>query len=491
MSAVQLGTDQSAQPASRPRTVEGFPAGFRWGAATAAYQIEGAVHEDGRSPSIWDTFSHRPGAVHNADNGDIAADHYHRIAEDVRLMADLGITDYRFSLAWTRIQPTGQGPANQAGLDFYQRLVDALLEHGITPTVTAYHWDLPQDLEDAGGWPNRDTAYRFAEYLGIAATALGDRVSTWTTLNEPWCSAFLGYSSGVHAPGRSEPASSLAAAHHLLLAHGLGVGVLRDILPAGHTVALTLNPSTVRAPTDEPVDQDAVRRIDGLANRLFLDPVLRGEYPADVLADTVSVTDWSFVRQSDLAEISRPIDLLGVNYYTPMLVSARRPGADAVRADGHGASSHSPWPAADDIDFLHPAGRRTRMDWAVDGTGLHQLLVRLGRDYPGIPMMITENGAAYDDYVDPTGRVRDPERISYLREHLGAVRSAIGDGVDVRGYFVWSLLDNFEWAYGYSKRFGIVYVDFATQRRIPKDSARWYAAAAAANELPVQDEIAD
>lgn len=474
----------AVQPEAAIRTEQGFPTGFLWGVSTSAYQIEGAANVDGRGPSIWDTFSRRAGAVRNGDNGDIAVDHYRRFAEDVDLMSRIGVTTYRFSLSWPRIQPTGRGPANPLGLDFYDKLVDALLARGITPVVTMYHWDLPQELEDAGGWPNRDTAYRFAEYAAIVADRFGDRIPLWSTLNEPWCSAFLGYASGVHAPGRQEPAAALTAAHHLLLAHGLAVGVLRDRLPATTAVSIMLNPMTVRSASDDPADRDAERRIDGLANRLFLDPVLRGDYPADVLADTASLTDWSFVRPSDLKEISRPLDMLGVNYYTPMLVAARPAGQPASRSDGHGNSEVAPWPAADDVDFLPQPGPRTQSDWTVDATGLHQLLLRIHRDYPPLPLVVAENGAAYDDYVDPAGQVRDPERISYLRDHLRVIRRAIDDGVDVRGYFVWSLLDNFEWGYGYSKRFGLVYVDFATQTRIPKDSARWYAKAIADNDLP-------
>lgn len=481
----------AVQPDIAPRTVtetgSAFPSDFLWGVSTSAYQIEGSADTDGRGPSIWDTFSRRAGAVRNGDNGDIAVDHYRRFAEDVELMARLGVATYRFSLAWPRIQPTGRGPANQLGLDFYERLVDTLLARDITPVVTAYHWDLPQALEDEGGWPNRDTAFRFAEYVGLAADRLGDRIPLWSTLNEPWCSAFLGYASGVHAPGRQEAAASLAAAHHLLLGHGLAVGVLRDRLPADTPVSLVLNPMTVRSASDAPADRDAERRIDGLANRIFLDPVLRGEYPADVQADTAGLTDWSFVQPGDLAEISRPIDMLGVNYYTPMLVAATPDGRPPLRADGHGNSNISPWPAADNVDFLLQPGPRTQTDWTVDATGLYELLMRIHRENPALPLVIAENGAAYDDYVDPIGQVRDPERITYLRDHLGVIRRAIADGVDVRGYFVWSLLDNFEWGHGYSKRFGLVYVDFATQTRIPKDSARWYASAIALNDLPADD----
>ncbi|MFE2231113.1 GH1 family beta-glucosidase [Streptomyces sp. NPDC059442] len=441
-----------------------FPAGFRWGSATAAYQIEGAAAEDGRTPSIWDTFSRLPGKVRNGDTGDIAADHYHRVREDVALMKAVGLTDYRFSLAWPRIQPTGRGPAVQKGLDFYRALADELLEAGIRPVVTLYHWDLPQELEDAGGWPERATAERFAEYAGLAAEALGDRIDTWTTLNEPWCAAFLGYGSGVHAPGRTDDRAALRAAHHLNLAHGLAARVLRDTLPATAELSLTLNLHVARPLTDAPEDVDAARRIDAVGNRIFLDPVFHGRLPADLVADTAHLTDWSFVRDGDLAVISAPIDSLGINYYSPAVVAAGTSDAP------------SPWPGAPErVRFLPAPGPRTAMDWPVDASGLHELLVRLRDELPGVPLLITENGAAYDDYADPEGVVHDPERVEYLDAHLEAVHRAIADGADVRGYFLWSLLDNFEWAYGYGKRFGIVHVDFASQRRTPKDSARWYA----------------
>jgi beta-glucosidase len=461
-----------------------FPTGFIWGSATAAYQVEGAWNEDGRTPSIWDIFARRAGAVRNADTGDIAADHYHRYAEDVALMADLGLAAYRFSLAWPRVQPGGKGPANPSGLAFYDRLVDELLDKGITPVITAYHWDLPQELEDAGGWTNRDTANRFAEYLAMAAGRLGDRVSMWTTLNEPWCSAFLGYASGVHAPGRQEPAAALRAAHHLLMAHGLGVDVLRQHVP-GAQISLVLNLHSIRPAHPGSADDAAASKVDGIANRIFLDPALRGRYPEDVLANTARLVDWStLVQDGDLAQIARPIDALGVNYYTPTLVAAHEPGTPPVRQDGHGAGAGSPWVGAEDVDFLQPPGSRTMMQWAVDATGLSDVLRRLGREHPELPLLIAENGAAYDDYLDPTGRIRDTERIDYLHSHLAEVRRAIAEGVDVRGYFVWSLLDNFEWSYGYSRRFGIVYVDFATQRRWRKDSADWFGQVIAANGLP-------
>ncbi|MGW0120607.1 GH1 family beta-glucosidase [Streptomyces sp. NPDC003327] len=450
---------------ARPDTTPAlrFPTDFRWGTATAAYQIEGAAAEDGRTPSIWDTFSRTPGKVRNGDTGDIAADHYHRLDEDIALMRRIGVTDYRFSVAWPRVQPTGRGPAVEKGLDFYRRLVDGLLEAGIRPVATLYHWDLPQELEDAGGWPQRETAYRFAEYAGIMAEALGDRVATWTTLNEPWCAAFLGYGNGVHAPGRTSAVASLRAAHHLNLAHGLAARVLRGALPDSSEVSLTLNLHAVRACSSDPEDVDAARRIDAVGNRIFLDPVFHGRLPEDLVRDTAPVTDWSFVADGDLATAAAPIDSLGINYYAPSLVGAGS------------SESPSPWAGAErHVRFEQIPGPRTAMDWPVDADGLHELLVRLRDELPGVPLVITENGAAYDDYADPSGRVKDPERVAYLRSHLAAVHRALADGVDVRGYFLWSLLDNFEWAYGYSKRFGIVHVDFATQRRTPKDSARWY-----------------
>ncbi|GAA1523348.1 GH1 family beta-glucosidase [Streptomyces albidochromogenes] len=463
-----------------------FPPGFLWGTATAAYQIEGAAAEDGRTPSIWDTYSRTPGKVRNGDTGDIATDHYHRWREDVAIMADLGVGAYRFSLAWPRVQPTGRGPAVQKGLDFYRRLTDELLEKGIQPVATLYHWDLPQELENMGGWPERATAERFAEYAGLAAEALGDRVYTWTTLNEPWCSAFLGYASGVHAPGRTDPVAALRAAHHLNLAHGQAVQALRAGLPGDAQVSITLNVHHVRPLTASPEDADAARRIDALANRVFTGPLLGGAYPEDLLRDTAHLTDWSFVRDGDTAAIRQPLDFLGVNYYTPTLVSAATEGA-GHGSDGHGDSAHSPWPGADAVNFHLPPGDRTAMGWAVDPSGMYELLLRLKTDFPDLPLVITENGAAFDDYIDPHGEVVDPDRIAYLHGHLTAVHRAIRSGVDVRGYFLWSLLDNFEWGYGYSKRFGAVYVDYPTGRRTPKASARWYAEVARTGALPALD----
>ncbi|MFD8970361.1 GH1 family beta-glucosidase [Streptomyces sp. NPDC059568] len=460
-----------------------FPPGFLWGTATAAYQIEGAARENGRTPSIWDTFSHTPGKVAQGDTGDIAVDHFHRRAEDVRLMADLGVNAYRFSVSWPRVQPTGRGPAIQRGLDFYRALVDDLLGHGIEPVLTLYHWDLPQELEAAGGWPERETAYRFAEYARYVGEALGDRVRRWTTLNEPWCSAFLGYASGVHAPGRTDPAAALRAAHHLNLGHGLAAQALRSVLPADGRLSVSLNPSAVRARTQSPADLDARRRIDALANRIFTGPMLNGAYPKDLFADTARITDWSFVHATDPATIRQPLDSLGINYYAPAVVSAAT-DEFAGRHDGHGESEHSPWPGADSVAFHQPPGELTEMGWSVDPSGLYDLLMRYTREAPGLPLMVTENGAAYADRPGADGTVHDPDRIRYLHGHLAAVRRAIDDGADVRGYFLWSLLDNFEWAYGYGKRFGAVHVDYETQRRTPKSSALWYARLAGTGVLP-------
>ncbi|MCC2268909.1 beta-glucosidase [Streptomyces sp. CT1-17] len=464
-----------------------FPPAFLWGAATSAYQIEGAAAEDGRTPSIWDTFSHTPGKVHNGDTGDTAADHYHRYRDDVALMKDLGLKAYRFSVSWSRVQPTGRGPAAQRGLDFYRRLVDDLLAAGIEPALTVYHWDLPQELEDAGGWPERDTAYRFAEYAQLLGEALGDRVEQWITLNEPWCSAFLGYASGVHAPGRTEPAAALRAAHHLNLAHGLGTAALRSVMPAGNSVAISLNTAPVRPLTQSSADLAAARKIDDLSGGIFHGPVLHGAYPQSLLEATAPLTDWSFVQDGDLEQIRQPVDAICLNYYTPTVVSAADPGARVPGADGHGASEYSPWPAADDVAFHQPPGERTEMGWSVDPTGLHELIMRYHREAPGTPLYISENGAAYDDKPDADGTVDDPGRVAYLNGHLAAVRQAITDGADVRGYYLWSLLDNFEWAYGYEKRFGAVYVDFASQRRTPKSSALWYGRAARTGTLPPVD----
>ncbi|MGW0504254.1 GH1 family beta-glucosidase [Micromonospora sp. NPDC003241] len=459
-----------------------FPEGFVWGSATAAYQIEGAARLDGRGPSIWDTYSHTPGRTLNGDTGDVAADHYHRWESDLDHIAALGLDAYRFSIAWPRVQPGGSGPVNQAGVDFYSRLVDGLLERGVQPVATLYHWDLPQELEDAGGWPERDTALRFADYASAIVGALGDRVHTWTTFNEPWCSAYLGYASGVHAPGRTEPEAALRAVHHLNLAHGLAGRVIRDLAPAAR-LSVTLNLHVIRPASDSAADVDAVRRTDALANRAFLGPMLDGTYPADLLADTTAVTDWSFVRDGDERTAAVPLDVLGVNYYSTTLVRAWDGVSARSSADGHGRSAHSAWVGADRVDFLPQPGPYTAMGWNIEPAGLTELLLRLHREYPDLPLMITENGAAFDDVVSPDGAVHDDRRVDYLRRHIAATHDAMAAGADVRGYFVWSLLDNFEWAYGYDRRFGIIRVDYDTQERLWKDSAHWYQRLAATDRL--------
>jgi beta-glucosidase len=439
-----------------------FPEGFRWGVATAAYQIEGAATADGRGPSIWDTFARTPGRVHLGHTGDVACDHYHRYVADVALMRDLNIGTYRFSVSWPRVQPDGSGPINARGLDFYDRLVDELRGQGIRPMVTLYHWDLPQTLEDHGGWTVRDTAERFAAYAEVVHGRLGDRVDTWTTLNEPWCSGFLGYASADHAPGRTEPGAAFSAVHHLLLGHGLAAAALRARGAAEVSITHILSPVVPRDPANE-LDRAAARLIDGLQNRLFLDPVLRGEYPADVRAVAERFVDLDrLIRPRDEEVIAAPIDLLGFNYYQPTHVAA-----------GLGVAPEAKFPGSEGIVFPVREGPRTDMDWLIDASALFELLTRLATDYPGTPLIITENGAAFADVVHG-GRIADGDRIGYLQAHLRAAHDAIRAGVDLRGYLAWSLMDNFEWGYGYDKRFGLVHVDYTTQRRTPKDSALWY-----------------
>ena len=471
---------------------------FVWGVATAAYQVEGAAATGGRRVSIWDTFCRVPGAVHEGDDGAVACDQYHRYPEDVALIRELGLAAYRFSTSWARVIPDGR-TVNQEGLDYYSRLVDELLAAGITPWLTLYHWDLPQALQDDGGWPARETAYRFAEYAAVMHEALGDRVRTWTTLNEPWCSAFLGYTAGIHAPGRQSPEEGLAAAHHLLLGHGLALDELRR-RDSGAQLGITLN-FTVADPADphDPADVDAARSEDGLFNRIFLDPLFTGAYPPDVLEDVAHLGLTDHIRSGDLELISAPINLLGVNYYNGAAVSAS-PGEGVQegqnRPDGVRQADHGPHRG---VRSPHPVGgvyHRSRglpttdMGWEVQPEGLTRLLTRLQQDYTGpcgVPLYVTENGAAYPDAVAPDGQVRDADRIAFVDVHLRAVAEAIAAGADVRGYFLWSLLDNFEWALGYSKRFGIIHVDFATQQRTVKASGRWYGRVAQSRALPARE----
>ena len=443
-----------------------FPEGFLWGTATASYQIEGAVNEDGRGTSIWDTFSHTPGKVYRGDTGDIACDHYHRLEEDLDLMADLGLKSYRFSVAWPRIQPEGSGPANQKGLDHYRRLVEGLRERSIEPMITLYHWDLPQALEDRGGWTSRETSERFAEYAGIMYEALGDSARFWITLNEPWVSAWNGYGMGVHAPGREGTDNALAATHHLLLGHGLALERMRSSGHSDNQLGITLNLAPVRPVSEDAADTEAARRVDGNANRLYLDPIFRGSYPEDMREHYSGESDFSFVQDGDLDRISGPIDFLGVNYYMRHTVVDSRRNSELTTA--------MRFSSADAATVLPPGVETTAMGWPVESDGLTELLVRLHEEYTQGPIYITENGRAVYDYVDPEGEVNDEERVAYLDDHFRAAHAAIQQGVNLRGYMVWSLLDNFEWALGYSKRFGIVFVDYGTQRRIPKMSASWY-----------------
>jgi beta-glucosidase len=451
-----------------------FPADFLLGSATASYQIEGAVSEDGRGPSIWDTFSHTPGKIDGDDTGDVADDHYHRFEADLDLMKELGLEAYRFSISWSRIQPTGSGEVNQAGLDFYSKLVDGLIARGISPIATLYHWDLPQALEDAGGWPNRDTAYRFAEYAAIVGAALGDRVDVWTTLNEPWCAAFLGYAAGIHAPGHTDELASLRAAHHLNLGHGLALTELRKVVTKpGARYSITANLHAVQG-TDE-TSAEAVRRIEAVGNRIFTGPMLHGAYPEDLLDDTAHITDWSFVHAGDVELIHQPIDFFGLNYYYTADVR--------MYADGYETPDPTPWPGSHNVEFLKMAGPHTAMGWNIAPEGFERLITDFAAEFPNTPIMITENGAAFEDAVTD-GTIHDPERIDYLRRHFTAVHRARERGANVLGYLVWSFMDNFEWAYGFSKRFGIVRVDYDTQDRTPKDSARWFAELIATRRLP-------
>ncbi len=446
-----------------------FPPGFRFGVASASYQIEGAVQEDGRLPSIWDTFAHMAGKIAGHDHGDIAIDHYHRWREDVELMAGLGIDSYRLSLAWPRILPAGRGEVNPAGIKFYRELLTDLRARGIRPIVTLYHWDLPQVLQDEGGWAHRATAFAFADYARVVARELGDLVDLWITLNEPWCVAFLGYAAGVHAPGHKDPAEALAAAHHLNLAHGLAAQVIREELPDAK-VGISLNLQVTRPEfADDEGHLAAVRRIDHVANHIFLGPLLEGSYPPELVTGTRDITDWAFVKEGDLAIIRQRLDVLGVNYYSTQTV---RPGNGVAHT---GAAT--PWVGAEDVLFLPPTLGTTAMGWEIDPTGLFDLLMALTRFYPGLPLLITENGAAFDDELvrgDHGATVGDPRRIDYLRRHLEVVEQAIEHGAEVQGYMLWTIIDNFEWAEGYSKRFGLIYVDFESLERIPKESYDWY-----------------
>lgn len=440
-----------------------FPEGFLWGVATAAYQIEGGYAEDGRGPSIWDTFSRQPGAVGRGDTGDIACDHYHRWESDLDLLAELGVNSYRFSISWSRIFPTGSGAVNEAGLDFYERLVDGLIARGIKPMATLYHWDLPQALQDAGGWANRDTVDHFVAYARVVHARLGEKVTHWLTLNEPYCIAFLGNLEGRHAPGLRDEATAITVVHHLLLAHGKAVRALREDGVVGQ-VGITCNLSSPHPASDSAADIAACRRLDLYENRLFLDPLFRGEYPQDAREYYRGISDFSFVHDGDMQIIAEPLDYFGINYYERHFVEADP--ADPVRG----------WRRV-------PPAQPTTVGTGVNPDGLREVLVRVSSDYTSLPLAITETGLSLHDYVNPEGEIVDTERIDFYDSHIRAAHAAIELGVNLVGFYPWSFMDNFEWSWGYGYRFGVYFVDYRTQERIAKHSARWLSKVTRANGI--------
>ncbi len=432
-----------------------FPKDFIWGVAASAYQIEGAWNEDGRGVSIWDTFSHIPGKVVNNENGDVTAGHYHRWKEDVALMSELGVKAYRFSTAWPRILPEGKGRVNQKGLDFYDRLVDELLRRGIEPYVCLFHWDLPQPLQDQGGWPNRKTSVHFAEYARVTAERLGDRVKTWFTHNEPWVAAFVGHLFGEHAPGKKDLGVAVKAMHHLLLSHGLATDAIRAAAKGPVKIGITLNLNPVHPATDSKKDLEAAQRVDLFTNRIVLDPLLKGTTPLQDSALTKILTA-RLIQDGDLQKI-RQLDLLGINYYSRSVMK------------------HSNSLPVVNAEQVQPVGNEYSGMWEIYPEGMHETLKMVWDYQPACELMVTENGIPVPDGMDLDGRVRDERRIRYLQSHIAQVHRAIEDGIPIKGYFHWSLLDNFEWALGYGQRFGLVYVDWKTQKRIIKDSGRWFA----------------
>lgn len=449
----------SAEPSDETSLGLRFPEGFVWGAATSAYQIEGAAATDGRGPSVWDTFCITPGKVRNGQTGDVAVDHYHRWSDDLDLIKQLGMGSYRFSISWSRVLPDGAGPLNRKGLDFYKRLVAGLHERGISPMVTLYHWDTPQALHDEGGWENRDTAYRFADYAALVASELGDAVPVWLTLNEPKTVVQNGYLTGVHAPGHKDKAAAYVVAHHQLLAHGLAVQAMRPSLPTGSRIGPALNLHPCYPADNSERAQEQTILYDGYENRLYLDPVFKASYPADVLADIATFSPMaSYIRDDDLKVIGSPVDLLAVQYYTPIYVTA----------DGTTV-------------FKHPTSEAFWQQ--IYPQGMYDILTRIKRDYGNIPLTITENGLPTPDALGGDGKVDDPGRIAFFRDHLSAAHRAIAEGVNLESFHVWSLLDNFEWQEGYEERWGLIYVDYETQRRIPKRSALWYSGVINANAL--------
>jgi beta-glucosidase len=444
-----------------------FPKDFVWGSATSSYQIEGAVDEGGRGESIWDRFAKTGSHIEDGSSGAVACDHYHRWRDDVRLMQELGHRAYRFSVAWPRIFPNGRRPLSERGVDFYARLVDGLLEAGIAPYATLYHWDLPQAMQDEGGWASRATAEAFAEYADVVSRSLGDRVKHWITHNEPWCASMVSYEKGHHAPGLRDGRAALAASHHLLLSHGLAVETIRGN-SAGSEVGITLNLSPVAPASGDAADAEACRHYDGYMNRWFLDPLFRGEYPADMVRDYVAKEylpreGLTFVRPHDLRTIAVPTDFLGINYYSRSIVRKGRVPIEPV--------------------VVVPESPRTEMGWEVYPEGMFETLMRVHLEYHPRKIYVTENGASYSDGPDAKGRVDDARRVTFMRDHLRAAHRCIASGVPLHGYFAWSLLDNYEWQHGYTQRFGVVWVDFVTQKRISKDSALWYRSVIADNAV--------
>jgi beta-glucosidase len=455
---MSISDDVQSQSLTEAALAASFPANFLWGSATASYQIEGAAHEDGRGLSIWDQFSATPGKTYQGDNGDIAANHYHLVSEDVAIMTQLGLGAYRFSIAWSRILPTGRGSVNAAGLDFYDRLVDALLARGVQPFATLYHWDLPLALHNEGGWLKRDTAYAFADYAEIVAQRLGDRVAGWITQNEPWCAAYLGYGIGIHAPGIKDRQAAIVAGHHILLAHGLAVPRLRAQIAPTAKIGIALNFTPAYPADNRPETLRDTARSDAFNNRWFLDPLYRGSYPEHLFAEMELAPPP--IQDGDFAIIMAPTDFLGVNNYTRSLITG---GPTPMLADQ--CTTVAPVPGAS----------YTEMPWEIYPQALRDLLLRLHNEYHVPALYVTENGAAFADHWDGSSdAVSDPRRIAFLQDHISATADALKQGAPIAGYFVWSLLDNFEWAEGYSKRFGIVYVDYSTQRRVIKASGRWY-----------------
>ena len=445
-----------------------FPEGFLWGAATASYQIEGAYDQDGKGESIWDRFSHTPGKIWDEETGDVSCNHYHLYREDIEMMADLGLNAYRFSVSWPRIFPDGGGKPNPRGLDFYLRLVEKLHQHNIKPAVTLYHWDLPQALQDKGGWVNRDTAKYFAEYAAFMFQNLDLPVERWITLNEPWVVAYLGHAFGIHAPGLSDFSTALQVGHNLLLGHGLAVRRFRDAKRDGEPIGITLNLAPVQPYSDSDEDARAAKNTDGFMNRWFLDPLFKGTYPQDMVDIFSRAFTLPETSAGDDALISEPVDFLGINNYTRVLVKA----------------------SASEDDFMgnpvNPSeSEYTEMGWEVYPRGLYELLVRVHRDYGPLPLYVTENGAAFEDKLQKDKTVNDERRINYLQGYLLECWNALEQGVPLKGYYVWTWMDNFEWAFGYSKRFGLVYIDYATSKRYPKNSAYWYKKVISCNGLEI------